>query len=136
METTVISDAVNTTSRIEDLTKHYHTPLLISMNAWLELDETNSSKARLVDIVKLKGKQKTTSIFEVLEGQDEQIAYKKFASAKQFERAVRYFDRGSYIAAHKIFERIYLENSDDYCCEIYLEKCLICMASQTNWEAV
>ncbi|MDM8559225.1 response regulator [Candidatus Parabeggiatoa sp. HSG14] len=65
MDGTVISDAVNIAARIEELTKTYRTPLLISEASYLELSNTPKYLIRKLESVKVKGKSKYVNIFEV-----------------------------------------------------------------------
>ena len=65
MDSTVISDAVNIAARIENLTKTYHTPLLISEASYLELSDKTEYSIQKLDRVKVKGKSKYVNIFEI-----------------------------------------------------------------------
>ena len=65
MDSTVISDAVNIASRLEDLTKTYGTPLLISEATYLKLSDTLKPNTRLLACERVKGKSKYINIFEV-----------------------------------------------------------------------
>ncbi|MDM8565296.1 adenylate/guanylate cyclase domain-containing protein [Candidatus Halobeggiatoa sp. HSG11] len=65
MDSTVIFDAVNIATRIENLTKTYHTPLLISEASYLELSTKTKYSIQKFNKVKVKGKSKYVSIFEI-----------------------------------------------------------------------
>ena len=65
MDTTVISDAVNIAARIENLTKTYHTSLLISEASYLELSDKTKYLIRKLNQVKVKGKSQYVKIFEI-----------------------------------------------------------------------
>ncbi|OQW90563.1 MAG: hypothetical protein BWK78_06705 [Thiotrichaceae bacterium IS1] len=56
MEGTVISDAVNLAARVEDLTKLYRVPLLITEQTYLRLTDPSQYHIRVIDTVKVKGK--------------------------------------------------------------------------------
>jgi len=65
MESTVIGDAVNLTSRIEESTKIYNNPMLISQNTLYDLDIPGKYDIRFLDRIRLKGKTQPLSIYEV-----------------------------------------------------------------------
>jgi len=66
MDSTVISDAVNLASRVENLTKTYNTPLLITEQTCKSLDNISEYKIKPIGHVNVKGKTETVMIYEVL----------------------------------------------------------------------
>jgi len=67
MDGTVISDAVNLASRIESLTKEYHVGLLISQHTYEQLADPKAYDVRPIDVVVVKGKTRSVTIFEVFQ---------------------------------------------------------------------
>src|SRR5262249_51055973 len=65
MEGTVISDAVNLAARVEDLTKTYREPLLISEFTYQQLVDPKAYDIRSVDVVVVKGKTRPVTIYAV-----------------------------------------------------------------------
>lgn len=85
MEYTVLGDAVNTGSRLEQLNKHYGTHILISeatRNAAGGAVET-----REVDLIELRGKKKRIRVYELL-GLPGQISAARLAGYRLYEHGL------------------------------------------------
>ena len=123
METTVIADVVNTTSRIEGLTKVYQTPTLISKVTLDHLKHPENFKTRLLDSVKVKGKEEAVEICEVLEGHDKATYQLKLATLTTFNQAVQLFRAGKLKEAKALFEEVFTQNPNDHCSQIYIDRC-------------
>ncbi|MCX7999712.1 MAG: response regulator, partial [Leptospiraceae bacterium] len=72
MEGTVISDTVNIASRLENLTKLYQASILITMETFLELDDQELYNFRILDRVKVKGKEQFITVVEIMDGYEEE----------------------------------------------------------------
>ena len=67
MESSVLGDAVNTASRIEDLTKTYKKPLLIGDDTYHRLPVNHPFKAEKIGEVQLTGKTRKVVIWSIEE---------------------------------------------------------------------
>ncbi|MEX0686193.1 MAG: adenylate/guanylate cyclase domain-containing protein, partial [Balneolales bacterium] len=65
LQTTVLSDHVNIASRIEDLTKVYQAPILISENTYANLENKENYNFRQIENVNLKGRSRLTNLYEL-----------------------------------------------------------------------
>ena len=70
LETTVISDAVNTAARVEGLTKHYDTSMIMTEATLNKLENPDQFHHRFLDKVRVKGKQKILSVYQLLPMQE------------------------------------------------------------------
>ena len=66
MDSTVISDAVNTASRLEGLTKKYSTDILLSGDTLRGLRNPGDFETRFIAEETVKGKAKAMQVFELL----------------------------------------------------------------------
>ncbi|HNO26349.1 MAG TPA: adenylate/guanylate cyclase domain-containing protein, partial [Leptospiraceae bacterium] len=122
MEATVISDTVNLASRIEGLTKHYHTEILLGEDSIRNLSETENYAFRLIDRVLVKGKKKPINLFEVIDFSDAEKS-KCLQYKDQMEKTIRLFRERKFEKAKSEFQKMHRMNSEDRILVIYLERC-------------
>ncbi|MBU0954266.1 MAG: adenylate/guanylate cyclase domain-containing protein [Spirochaetes bacterium] len=93
MESTVISDAVNTASRLENLTKVFGVSIIISQAA-LDADPAcrNSSELRYLGAIPLKGRSQGLGVYEVLHQNDPAYAA-KLANRELFHSCVTAWEK-------------------------------------------
>ena len=112
---TVIGDAVNLSSRLEGLTKHYGVRILVSQ-ATRDAGAGNFIY-RALDLVRVKGKNEPVEVFELLgEG------VPRPAWLDPFEAGVRAYRGRSFPAAQKAFEDVLRARPDDGPARGYLER--------------
>ena len=101
METTVISDTVNASARLENLNKTYKTNVLISGAVRDELSPDIQSFCRLIDRTQVKGKVEFLDVYEVYLTDDEALAEAKSKSKKVLTSIVDSYYLGDIKAAKK-----------------------------------
>lgn len=122
MQTTVIGDMVNLASRVEDLTKIYHAPILITEHTWQDLKEPNQYAIRMIDTVVVKGKTEPATIFEVLDTIPATLNNDKIVIADLFEQALVLYRMEEFIDSGTLFEECLEQCPDDTATNIYLER--------------
>jgi class 3 adenylate cyclase/HAMP domain-containing protein len=123
MDGTVIADGVNLASRVENLTKVYNTPLLITEQTYLNLDEPLNYQIRVIDAVRVKGKSEVVTIYEVYDADfPENIALKN-ETKENFELGFVLYHSGEIIDSKENFKKVFDVNKKDKAAQVYLERC-------------
>lgn len=123
MDSTVIGDAVNLTARLEEATKTYHAPLIISQNTLYDLSDPDKYLIRLLDRIRVKGKSQPLSIYEVFDNDAEELRASKKTSLPAFEKAVAYYHMKDITQAIPLLKQCTDIAPDDIPALIYLERC-------------
>ncbi|MFM9266260.1 PAS domain S-box protein [Tychonema sp. BBK16] len=122
MDSTVISDAVNLSSRVENLTKEYGVSMLITHNTFIELEEVYD--LRLLDRVKVKGKSQMVTVYEVFAADLPELRQKKSDTKTIFEQALVSYHANRFIEATILFSACLEQNPADNVAQIYMQRCL------------
>lgn len=123
MESTVIGDAVNLTSRIEELTKTYNTPLLISQNTLYDLAIPGKYDIRFLDRIRVKGKTQPLSIYEVFNNDPIKLRDGKRTTKTKFEKAVIHYHLQEIPRAMELLKHCIATAPNDLPARIYLARC-------------
>ncbi len=138
MDGTVISDAVNLASRLENLTKIYGCAIIISEDTLIKLDDPSAYNYRFLDIVKVKGKKQAVYIFEVLDGEPEDIKRLKIQTKAQFARAINYYKSKDFRKALEEFSAIHEVNMHDKATFLYINRCekILRTGIPSDWDGI
>lgn len=110
LETTVISDAVNIASRIEGLTKYYKVSILISDETLNKLTSKDAFYTRYADEVRVKGKQKSVKVYEVLHPDYDQL---KISALDTYNSCIEKYRNQEYELALVEFRNLALQCPED-----------------------
>ena len=122
MDSTVISDAVNLASRVENLTKEYGVSMLITHNTFIQLNDVYDF--RLIDRVTVKGKSRMVTIYEVFAADPPQLRQKKLETKTIFEQALVFYNSDRFVEATRLFSACLQINPRDKVAQIYMQRCL------------
>jgi len=146
-ESTVISDAVNTASRMEGLTKVFGASIILSERTMAGLggdflspskleEEGNLPKLRgdrksprnrdfayrYLGKVKVKGKDKALKIYDLYEGEPVAIRQLKAQTHLQFEEGIRHYYERVFGKAAECFKQVLAVHETDKAAQYYLDK--------------
>ncbi|MGJ4745067.1 7TM diverse intracellular signaling domain-containing protein [Leptospira sp. SA-E8] len=122
LEGTVISDTVNLASRIESLTKVYGSRIAVSESTIEEVKKDGKFHFRFLDRVKVKGKQRPVSVYEVFDGDEPQHQDLKLKTKESYEKGVKAFYANSFEEAKQQFENVISLFPDDKATQLYLKR--------------
>lgn len=130
MDGTVIADAVNLASRIEGLTKMYATPLLITEDTYISLQEPNQYHIRVIDVVKVKGKSEQVTVYEVFDANSPDLVELKIKTQADFEQGFVLYHSEVFDDALHFFKTVLQTNPKDKVTQVYIERCLEAIEQQ------
>ncbi len=122
MQGTVISDAVNLASRIQDVTKLYKANIVISQETFVKLENPMDYNFRFLGRVKVKGKDKAVALFEIFDADDDVKLDKKNRTKADFEEAIMNFSRREFEEAQNLLMKVSAVDPDDKTAKIFMER--------------
>ena len=134
----VIGDAVNTASRIEGMTKMYGARFLIGEATRDALPAGHGITLRTVDLVTAKGKHLPTTIYEILNAEDEPMFERRHQQLGRFEEAMQRYRQRDFKGARELWRAIADIDADDFLTKLYLGRCEVFLAAPPpeNWDGV
>lgn len=123
LQATVVGDAVNVASRIEDLNKLYGTSLLLTGHTVERLKDASDYALRHIDTVQVRGRSRKERIYELFDADDPFIREKKLETKQAFEEARMLYEAGSFAEAKSAFQAVSASNRFDLVSRVYMERC-------------
>lgn len=124
METTVISDSVNLAFRMEGLTKLYGASIITSIPTLAYIKEPGKYHYRVLDVVKVKGRNVPELMIEILDGLPGEEFDFKLAQKDDFEKGIKLFRAKKFKEAFVIFRDLRKKWQKDRAVDIYLKRCI------------
>ena len=136
---TVLGDAVNLASRLESLTKYYGVNIICGENTVSNFNQYFSENFifRLLDKVKVKGKNKGVCIYEPI-GIKAELDEKLLSSLNNYQQALNAYFSKDFVRAKILFLKLTSQFSENVLYKIYLariEKFLL-MPPAENWDGL
>lgn len=138
MQGTVIGDSVNLAARMENLTKIYGSLIMMSEQSLCMLKEAENYHYRFLDLVRVKGKKISISVFEIFDTDTPAQRQLKQDTKADFEQAVYCFKSKNFQEAKELFSRVCQINSDDKAANLYLQWCeeILVYGVPQDWDGV
>lgn len=138
METTVIGDTVNLASRMEGLTKQYGIALSVTADTLQKVVNAGSLLIREIDTVKVKGKEKPITVYEIFNADPKNIREQKIQLDHHYTEALQLYKMRKWRDALRIFITLRKSLPDDKVIEIYCERCqaFLDYPPDTSWDGV
>ena len=121
-DTGVLSDAVNTASRLEGLTKLFGASILLSENTLDRIKNLSKYHFRFLGQVQVKGKANLIKIYECLDGYSSELILLKQETLGDFDDGLSaYFEKDFPLAA-SYFKKVIEANPNDKTTRLYLDR--------------
>jgi len=117
----LISDVANTAARIEGLNKIFHSNILLSGDTLAKL--TSTYDLRQVEKARLKGKELTTNVYEVIDWQAEIRGIELNEYILQYNKAFNLYTLGDFKAALEGFKICLGYNPEDAAAKVLVNRC-------------
>ena len=122
LEAASIADSVNTSARMESLSKHFGASIILSEKSLTKLQSPEQYNYRYLGQVQVKGKQEILGIYEFYDGDLPEHALAKYESQSLFEKGLTKFFRKEFLAAVKDFAEVLHKNPLDGPANYFLQK--------------
>lgn len=138
MEAATISDTVNTAARIEGLSKHYGTSILLTEDCLADLPDSADFDFRYLGLVRVKGKKLPLKIFECINGDHGDLQIHKLETIKIFDEAMDQFYGKEFAMAAVAFQGIVKRHRGDVTAKRFLNRAanLITQEVGDDWQGI
>jgi adenylate cyclase len=138
LDATTISDAVNTASRIESLTKYYKVNILLSEITLQQIQHPGNFHLRYLGKVQVKGKQSSIGIHECFSSDSEDQVIKKLKTLASFNEGMYHYLKKSFHDAARCFESVITINAEDRTAQFFVDNSMRYLQKGVpeNWSGV
>jgi class 3 adenylate cyclase len=138
LDAAIISDTVNTASRIEGLSKHFGTSILMTGKCIQKLSNKNEFDFRYLGPVKVMGKQKPIKLYECFNGDHKELYEHKLRTLETFDKGMELYFNKEFAMAAVTFQQIFKQNTSDLTAKLFLNKAahLITEEIDDDWKGV
>ncbi len=123
LDTGAVGDVVNTTSRIEGLTRTYGTDLLVSESIVGRIRRPEDFLFRALDTVVVKGRVEALRIYECLDALPDDIRARRLTSLSDYDAGRSALEEGDVETARQALQRCLEVDPEDVSARILLDRC-------------
>jgi class 3 adenylate cyclase/HAMP domain-containing protein len=120
---TVISDSVNLAAMLERLTEKVGASILITDGAFQLIGNRTIYLHRCLGMIRLGEKTEAVKLYDIFEGDADEVRTAKHDTKDIFERGVALFQEGSFYDARACFVDVIQQNRSDLMARIYFYLC-------------
>jgi len=138
LDAAIISDTVNTASRIEGLSKHFGTSILITGRCRENLSHPEEFDFRYLGPVQVIGKQKPIDLYECINGDSPALLEHKLHTLDTFDKGMDLYFKKEFAMAAVTFQQIFKKNREDLTAKLFLNRAahLITQEIEDDWKGV
>lgn len=131
---TAIGDSVNLSARLESVNKIFKTSIIIGESTWFLVKD--KFLCRELDILKVKGKNEPTRIFELIDFiENSTDLLEKLICL--YNNALTEYRSGNFQNAKELFDSLYLSEFNDYPSKVMSERCdYLIINSPESWDGI
>jgi two-component system, sensor histidine kinase ChiS len=138
LDAAIISDTVNTASRIESLSKYFQSRILLSEACMERLPDRKMFNFRYLGRVRVKGKNNTLRIYECFDGDEPEMIRNKKKINDLFHEGMNAYTDKKFAEASLVFREVSRQIPEDHVARLFLQKSELYMLEGVpdNWEGV
>jgi adenylate cyclase len=122
LQTTVLGDTVNTSSRLESITKMYNAKIIISEQTYRFIKSESKFLIRPLDYLRVKGKEEAMHIYEVINADSETTQDLKGKTLLRYQTALDHYYKQEWHEAQQLFNECLTIFPDDVVVQRYLKR--------------
>lgn len=138
IDTTVVGDTVNLSSRVQSLSGFYKAKILVTHHTFLRLNLLSDVMAREIDTVIVKGKTQPVILYEVFQADEPESVDWKEGSKTKLNEGIALYKAGQFKTAFSIFKELYKEKPTDNIVKLYAKrtKMILGQAPPGDWDGI
>jgi signal transduction histidine kinase/CheY-like chemotaxis protein/class 3 adenylate cyclase len=138
LEANLVSDTVNSASRMEGLTKYYGSPLIVTEPMMDLIPADRVFEYRSLGKVQVKGKKQAIEIYDVFEADAPAIYEKKKQTKTIFEKGLKKYYNRHFEEATAAFAQVLSLHPEDKAAQLYLSNAVRYHTSgvRSDWEGI